>query len=85
MSALFYFWGVLMVWGGFMSASASNRSDTFSGSAVIVRAGDVRVSRSVTAGMSDAGFEAWLVAQGAVPMSEERRRSLNLDSSAGQR
>ena len=45
MSALFYFWGVHMVWGGFMSASASNRSDTSSGSAVIVRAGEVRVSR----------------------------------------
>jgi|GEM_PF-2468780 len=38
-------------------------------------------SRSVTAGMSDAEFEAWLVTQGAVPMFEERRRSLNLDGS----
>jgi hypothetical protein len=64
-----------------MSASASNRSDTSSGSAVIVRAGEPRVSRSVTAGMSDAEFEAWLSAQGALPMSEERRRSLNLDGS----
>jgi hypothetical protein len=31
--------------------------------------------------MSDAEFEAWLSAQGAMPMSEERRRSLNLDGS----
>ncbi len=42
------------------------------------RVGEPRVSGSVTAGMSDAEFEAWLAAQGAVPMSEERRRSLNL-------
>lgn len=41
-------------------------------------------SASVTAGMSDAEFEAWLVAQGAVPMSDERRRSLNLGGHGSQ-
>jgi hypothetical protein len=81
MSALFYFREVLMVWGCFMSATGSNRLDTYRGSAVIVRADEPRVSRSVTAGMSDAEFEAWLSAQGALPMSEDRRRSLNLDGS----
>ncbi len=35
-----------------------------------------RASGSVTAGMSDAEFEAWLVAQGAVRMSEERHAAL---------
>ena len=81
MSALFYFWEVLMVWGNSMCASASSRLDTSRGSAVVVRADEPRVSLSVTAGMSDAEFEAWLSAQGALPMSEERRRSLNLDGS----
>ena len=70
-----------MIWGHPMSATGSNRSDASRGSGVIVRAGEVRVSRSVTAGMSDVEFEAWLVAQGAVPMSDERRRRLNLDGS----
>ena len=42
------------------------------------RVGEPRVSGSATAGKPDAEFEAWLVAQGAVPMSEERRGSLNL-------
>ncbi len=46
--------------------------------AFVVRKREARASASVTAGMSDAEFEAWLAAQGAVPMSEERRRSLNL-------
>ena len=81
MSALFYFREVLIVWGCFMSVTGSNRLDTSRGSAVIVRADEPRVSRSVTAGMSDAELEAWLSAQGALPMSEERRRSLNLDGS----
>jgi hypothetical protein len=31
--------------------------------------------------MTDAEFEAWLVAQGAVPMSEERRAALQLSLS----
>lgn len=43
--------------------------------------GEPRVSRSVTAGMTDAEFEAWLVAQGAVPMSDERRAALQLSLS----
>ena len=64
-----------------MSATAGNKSDAERGSSVIVRADEPRVSLSVTAGMSDAEFEAWLSAQGALPMSEERRRSLNLDGS----
>jgi hypothetical protein len=45
------------------------------------RVGEPRVSRSVTAGMTDAEFEAWLVAQGAVPMSDERRAALQLSLS----
>jgi hypothetical protein len=81
MSALLYFREVLMVWGGFMSATDGNKSDAESGSAFIVHVGEPRLSRSVTAGMSDVEFEAWLVAQGAVPMSEERRRGLNLGGS----
>jgi hypothetical protein len=40
------------------------------------RVGEPRVSGSVTAGKSDAEFEAWLVAQGAVRMSEERHAAL---------
>ena len=60
-----------------MSPTKSNRSDAVTASAV----SDPRVSRSVTAGMSDVEFEAWLVAQGAVPMSEERCRSLNVGRS----
>ena len=35
-----------------------------------------RARGEVTAGMSDAEFEAWLVAQGAVRMSEERHAAL---------
>jgi hypothetical protein len=31
--------------------------------------------------MTDAEFEAWLVAQGAVPMSEERRAALQISLS----
>ena len=61
-----------------MDAAGSNGSDASRGSGVIVGADEPRVSRSVTAGMTDAEFEAWLVVQGAVPMSEERRRGLNL-------
>jgi len=52
--------------------------------ASVVRKREARASASVTAGMSDAEFEAWLAAQGAVPMSEERRAALDLDSSGGQ-
>ena len=68
-----------MVWRGFMSATAGNKSDAESGSSVILRADEPRVSRSITAGMSDVEFEVWLVAQGAVPMLEELRRSLTVD------
>ena len=61
-----------------MSAIIKTGSETEVAAAPGARVGEPRVSRSVTAGMSDVEFEAWLVAQGAVPMSEERRRSLNL-------
>jgi hypothetical protein len=46
--------------------------------ASVVRKREARPSGSVTAGMSDAEFEAWLVAQGAVRMSEERHAALRL-------
>ena len=59
-----------------MSAIIKTGSATEDTSAPIARVGEPRMSRSVTAGMSDAEFEAWLVAQGAVPMSEERRATL---------
>ncbi len=64
-----------------MSATGGNRSDSANASAFVAGVGEPRVSRSVTAGMSDAEFEAWLSEKSAVPMSEERRRSLNLDGS----
>jgi hypothetical protein len=64
-----------------MNATGSNRSDAESASAFIARVGEPRVSRSVTAGMTDAEFEAWLVAQGAVPMSDQRRAALQLSLS----
>ena len=83
MSVLFCFWrassfGLVRL---HMDAAGSNGSDASRGSGVIVGADEPRASRSVTAGMTDAEFEAWLVAQGAVPMSDERRRRLNLDGS----
>jgi len=40
------------------------------------RSSERRASSSVTAGMSDVEFEAWLVAQGGVRMSEQRRAEL---------
>lgn len=64
-----------------MSATTKIGSETEVAAIPSARVGEPRVSRSVTAGMSDAEFEAWLSAQGALPMSEERRRSLNLDGS----
>ena len=83
MSVLFCFWrassfGLVCL---HMDAAGSYGSDASRGSGVIVGADEPRASRSVTAGMTDAEFEAWLVAQGAVPMSDERRRRLNLDGS----
>ncbi len=61
-----------------MSVTTSNGPNSADAMASVVRKREARASASVTAGMSDAEFEAWLAAQGAVPMSEERRRSLNL-------
>jgi hypothetical protein len=59
-----------------MSAIIKTGSETEVAAVPSARVSEPRVSRSVTAGMSDAEFEAWLVAQGAVPMSEERRAAL---------
>ena len=64
--------------GRIMSAIIKTGSETEVAAVPSARVGEPRVSRSVTAGKSDAEFEAWLAAQGAVPMSEERRGSLNL-------
>jgi hypothetical protein len=55
-----------------MSVTTSNGPDSAEAMASVVRKREARASASVTAGMSDAEFEAWLVAQGAVRMSEER-------------
>ena len=59
-----------------MSVTTSNGPDSADAMASVVRKREARASGSVTAGMSDAEFEAWLVAQGAVPMSEERHAAL---------
>ena len=64
-----------------MSAIIKIGSETEIAAAPSGRVGEPRVSRSVTAGMTDAEFEAWLVAQGAVPMSDERRAALQLSLS----
>jgi hypothetical protein len=64
-----------------MSAIIKIGSETEVAVVPSARVGEPRVSRSVTAGMTDAEFEAWLVAQGAVPMSEERRAALQLSLS----
>ena len=64
-----------------MSAIIKIGSETEVAAVPSARVGEPRVSRSVTAGMTDAEFEAWLVAQGAVPMSEERRAALQLSLS----
>ena len=59
-----------------MSVTTSNGPDSADAMASVVRKDEARASGSVTAGMSDAEFEAWLVAQGAVRMSEERHVAL---------
>jgi hypothetical protein len=59
-----------------MSVTTSNGPDSADAMASVVRKREARASASVTAGMSDAEFEAWLVAQGAVRMSEERHAAL---------
>ena len=64
-----------------MSAIIKIGSETEVAAVPGARVGEPRVSRSVTAGMTDAEFEAWLVAQGAVPMSEERRAALQISLS----
>ena len=64
-----------------MSAITKIGSETEVTTVPSARVGEPRASRSVTAGMTDAEFEAWLVAQGAVPMSEERRAALQLSLS----
>lgn len=64
-----------------MSATTKIGSETEVAAVPSARVGEPRVSRSVTAGMTDAEFEAWLVAQGAVPMSDERRAALQLSLS----
>ncbi len=64
--------GRAYVAGDFMSVTTSDGPDSASASPSVVRKGEARASGSVTAGMSDAEFEAWLAAQGAVPMSKER-------------
>ena len=61
-----------------MSVTTSNGPDSADAMASVVRKREARASGSVTAGMSDAEFEAWLVAQGAVRMSEERHAALRL-------
>ena len=60
-----------------MSVTTSDGPESASASPSVVRKGEARASGSAS-GMSAADFEAWLVSQGAVPMSEERRGSLNL-------
>jgi hypothetical protein len=65
-------------WTSYAQALKQCRAVELRAAAASERVGEPRVSGSVTAGMSDVEFEAWLVAQGAVPMSEERRGSLNL-------
>jgi hypothetical protein len=81
---LFISSGCAYVVGDLMSVTTSNGPDSADAMASVVRKREARASASVTAGMSDAEFEAWLAAQGAVPMSEERRAALDLDSSGGQ-
>ena len=64
-----------------MSAIIKIGSETEVAAVPSARVREPRVSRSVTAGMTDAEFEAWLAAQGAVPMSDERRAALQLSLS----
>jgi hypothetical protein len=65
-----------MTSNGTMSAITSIGTATKTLSDFVARVGEPRVSRAVTAGMSDADFEAWLAQQGAVRMSEERHAAL---------
>jgi hypothetical protein len=65
-------------WTSYAQALKQCQAVELRAAAASERVGEPRVSRSVTAGKSDAEFEAWLAAQAAVPMSEERRGSLNL-------
>jgi hypothetical protein len=65
-------------WTSYAQALKQCQAVELRAAAASERVGEPRVSRSVTAGKSDAEFEAWLAAQGAVPMSEERLGSLNL-------
>ena len=67
-----------MTSNGTMSAIISIGTATKTLSDFLVRVGEPRVSRAVTAGMSDADFEAWLAKQGAVRMSDERHAALRL-------
>jgi hypothetical protein len=67
-----------MTSSGTMSAIISIGTATKTLSDVVVRVGEPRVSRAVTAGLSDADFEAWLAKQGAVRMSDERHAALRL-------
>jgi hypothetical protein len=63
-------------WTSYSEALEQFRAVGRHAAAAGARVGEPRVSRSVTVGMSDAEFEVWLVVQGAVPMSEERRAAL---------